>query len=339
MLAQRKSKMLIETRNLTKKYPIRAGGFIWSRKWFTAVDGVNLLIHPGESLALVGESGCGKTTLAHMILALERPTEGAVFFQGKNLNMLSSRELRAARKNIQVIFQDPFSSLNPRMTVEAIVSEPMIIHSFPSKRAQRREKTASLLESVGLSCEHMNRYPHEFSGGQRQRIGIARALALEPKIIIADEPVSALDVSIQAQILNLLKDLQKQYGLSYLFISHDLSVVRYICDRIAVMYLGRIVETAPADLIFSNPQHPYTEALLSAVPVPDPAVQRSRRAIVLKEDVQVLPETDSGCNFRNRCRYAVKECAETTPTLENVPSGRGLQENQHLSACIKDREP
>ena len=332
--------MLIETRNLTKKYPIRAGGFVWSRKWFTAVDGVNILVHPGESLALVGESGCGKTTLARMILALERPTEGAVFFQGKNLNMLSSRELRAARKNIQVIFQDPFSSLNPRMNVEAIVSEPMIIHSSPPGRAQRREKTVSLLEAVGLSCGHMNRYPHEFSGGQRQRIGIARALALDPKIIIADEPVSALDVSIQAQILNLLKDLQKQYGLSYLFISHDLSVVRYLCNRIAVMYLGRIVETAPADRIFSNPQHPYTEALLSAVPVPDPSRQRSRRAIVLKEDVQVIPETDSGCNFRNRCRYAVKECAETIPPLEDVPAERSPQSphSPHLSACHKIKE-
>lgn len=325
--------MLIETRNLTKKYPVSRSGFPWSRKRFTAVDGVNLLIHPGESMALVGESGCGKTTLARMILVLERPTEGTVFFRGKNLNMISSGELRAVRKKIQVIFQDPFSSLNPRMTVEAIVSEPMIIHSSPPGRTQRMERTASLLEAVGLSREHMNRYPHEFSGGQRQRIGIARALALEPEIIIADEPVSALDVSIQAQILNLMKDLRERYGLSYLFISHDLSVVRYLCDTISVMYLGRIVETASADRIFANPQHPYTEALLSAVPVPDPAVQRSRRTVMLKEDVPVLPETDSGCNFRNRCRYAAKECAEIIPPLDDVPFERSSY-GPHRSACI-----
>jgi oligopeptide transport system ATP-binding protein len=281
---------------------------------------------PQESFAVVGESGCGKTTLGRLILALEKPTEGGVIFEGRDLFKLPSAELRKTRRDLQVIFQDPFSSLNPRMTVRQIIEEPFIIHNAYSGPGQKEQRLLHLIDVCGISKNHLSRYPHEFSGGQRQRVGIARALALNPKLIVADEPVSALDVSIQAQILNLLKDLQKEFKLTYVFISHDFSVVRHLCSRIAVMYLGKVVELADSETLFNDPQHPYTEALLSAVPIPDPNIEKRRKRILLTGDVPSPLKPPSGCHFHPRCRYAVESCKTEAPPLDEAKPA-------HWAAC------
>ncbi len=306
---------LLEVRNLVKYFPITKG-FIFQRQVgaVKAVDDLSFTINRGETLGLVGESGCGKTTTGRVILRLMEPTSGEAYFEGRNIFKLAKEELRRLRRDMQIIFQDPYSSLNPRMTVGDIVGEPLEIHNLARGKDKVR-RVQELLEVVGLSPYHANRYPHEFSGGQRQRIGIARALAVNPKLIICDEPVSALDVSIQAQVLNLLQELQKEFGLTYLFIAHDLSVVKHISDRIAVMYLGRIVEIATADEMFENPQHPYTEALLSAVPIPDPALRRER--IILPGDVPSPVNPPKGCRFHTRCLYAQESCRINDPALED----------------------
>ena len=316
--------ILLEVRNLRKYYPVTKG-FIFQRQVgaVKAVDGLNFFIRRGETLGLVGESGSGKTTTGRVILRLQEPTTGEALFEGRNLFSLRKEELRRMRRNMQIIFQDPYSSLNPRMTVGDIIGEPLEIHNMARGRDKVR-RVQELLEVVGLSPYHANRYPHEFSGGQRQRIGIARALAVNPKLIIADEPVSALDVSIQAQVLNLLEELQKEFGLTYLFIAHDLSVVKHISDRIAVMYLGRIVELAETDELFSNPQHPYTEALLSAVPIPDPEMRRER--IILPGDVPSPVNPPPGCPFHTRCLYAQPSCRVDVPPFVDIGGG-------HYVAC------
>jgi len=317
------SDFLLEGRNIVKKYREAGSAFSAGGRQIKVLDGVSLGVLKGQAHGLVGESGCGKTTFSRILLGLEQPTSGSVFMEGRELSSIKASELRLLRRRIQVVFQDPFSSLNPRMTVEDLVAEPLLIHNLAGSRKECHEKVVSALKSVGLSSEILARYPHEFSGGQRQRICIARALVLTPDVIIADEPVSALDVSIQAQILNLLKELRDRTGVSYLFISHDFSVVRFLCDSISVMYMGRIVETAPAEEIFRNPQHPYTEALLAAVPVPDPKIQKARHAVLLN-DVDPLPreELEKGCRFRNRCKYAAASCAEKDPVLEPAGEGR-----------------
>ncbi|MGH2362557.1 MAG: ABC transporter ATP-binding protein [bacterium] len=304
---------ILEVRNLVKHFPITKG-FIVQRQVgaVKAVDGVTFSIRRGETLGLVGESGCGKTTTGRVILRLMEPTSGEALFEGRNIFKLSKEELRKMRRDMQIIFQDPYSSLNPRMTVGDIIGEPLEIHNL-ARGKEKLRRVQELLEVVGLSPYHVNRYPHEFSGGQRQRIGIARALAVNPKLIICDEPVSALDVSIQAQVLNLLQELQKEFGLTYLFIAHDLSVVKHISDRIAVMYLGKIAEIARADEMFENPQHPYTEALLSAVPIPDPGMRRER--IILPGDVPSPVNPPQGCRFHTRCLYARESCSVNEQVL------------------------
>ncbi len=316
--------VILEVRDLVKHFPITKG-FLLQRAVgaVRAVDGVSFTVREGETLGLVGESGCGKTTTGRLILRLMEPTSGEVIFQGRNVFRLNREELRRLRRDMQIIFQDPYSSLNPRMTVGDIVGEPLEIHRLARGREKIR-RVQELLEIVGLSPYHVNRYPHEFSGGQRQRIGIARALAVNPKLVICDEPVSALDVSIQAQVINLLEELQREFKLTYIFIAHDLSVVKHISDRIAVMYLGKIVELAPADELFENPQHPYTEALLSAVPIPDPDVRRER--IILPGDVPSPVNPPSGCRFHTRCMYAVESCRTQEPPFEEVSPG-------HWVAC------
>ena len=316
--------VLLEVRNLRKYYPVTKG-FIFQRQVgaVKAVDDVSFFIRKGETLGLVGESGCGKTTTGRVILRLQEPTHGEALFEGRDIFKLGKEELRRLRRDMQIIFQDPYSSLNPRMTVGDIIGEPLEIHKL-ARGKEKVRRVQELLEVVGLSPYHANRYPHEFSGGQRQRIGIARALAVNPKLIIADEPVSALDVSIQAQVLNLLEELQKEFGLTYLFIAHDLSVVKHISDRIAVMYLGRIVELAAADELFSNPQHPYTEALLSAVPIPNPEMRRER--IILPGDVPSPINPPAGCRFHTRCLYAQPTCKVDDPAFADIGGG-------HYVAC------
>lgn len=303
---------LLEVRNLKKHFPVQKGIFSRTVGYVRAVDGVSFSLPRGETLGLVGESGCGKTTVGRSILRLIEPTSGEVVFNGENLLKLDREELRKKRASIQIIFQDPYSSLNPRMSVGQIIAEPIRNHLHSSHK-ETRDRVASLMEKVGLHPEHKNRYPHEFSGGQRQRIGIARALALNPLLIICDEPVSALDVSIQAQVINLLAQLQEQMDLSYLFISHDLSVVEHISDQVAVMYLGRIVELAKDEELYQNPLHPYTRALLSAVPVPDPEIQKER--LLLTGDVPNPVAPPPGCSFHPRCPQRVDTCALEEPTL------------------------
>ncbi|HEU4400627.1 MAG TPA: dipeptide ABC transporter ATP-binding protein [Candidatus Polarisedimenticolia bacterium] len=311
---------LLEVRDLVKHFPIRRGLFARPSGSVRAVDGVSLRVAPGETLALVGESGSGKTTTGRCILRLLEPTSGAVRFGGVDLLGLSPRDMRRMRRQIQVIFQDPYASLNPRMRVGTIVREPLEIHRIGAGRKERDAMVARLLERVGLDPAAMRRFPHEFSGGQRQRIGVARALALRPRLIVADEPVSALDVSVQAQVINLLIDLQEEFGIAYLFIAHDLAVVERIADRVAVMYLGRIAEEAPVEAIFKNPLHPYTKALLQAIPVPDP--DRARTREVLRGDLPSPADPPPGCRFQTRCPVAIEVCRRVDPPLVEVAPGR-----------------
>jgi oligopeptide transport system ATP-binding protein len=305
-----------------------SGGVLGRRRGHVkAVDGVSFTLGAGEVLGLVGESGSGKTTVGRTILRLIEPTSGEIRFEGQDIAGLAPAGLKEFRRRAQPIFQDPFASLDPRMRVEQIVAEPLVVHGLAANAGDRRAQVAELLTQVGLSADHMTRYPHEFSGGQRQRIGIARALAVKPELIVADEPVSALDVSIQAQVVNLLRELQQKLGLALLFIAHDLAVVEYISDRILVMYLGKVMELAPSDVLCRQPRHPYTEALLSAVPVPDP--DRRGKRIVLQGDIPSPINPPSGCVFRTRCPYAIAECAREVPVLREVSPG-------HFKACIRD---
>ncbi|MBH5336818.1 dipeptide ABC transporter ATP-binding protein [Streptomyces pactum] len=326
---------ILEVRDLAKLYPLTQG-IVLKKKIgaVRAVDTVSFDLGRGETLGVVGESGCGKSTLARLLVHLERPTSGTIRFKGEDVTRLSGRALKAVRRNIQMVFQDPYTSLNPRMTVGDIIGEPFEIHPEVAPKGDRRRRVQELLDVVGLNPEYINRYPHQFSGGQRQRIGIARGLALRPEIIVADEPVSALDVSVQAQVVNLLERLQDEFDLSYLFIAHDLSVVRHISDRVAVMYLGRFVEIGTDAQIYRHPTHPYTQALLSAVPVPDPAARAGRERILLSGDVPSPANPPSGCRFRTRCWKARERCAEQVPLLA-VPT---LFRNtgapvDHPSAC------
>jgi len=311
---------LVSVRGLIKHFPVEGTDDV-----VRAVDGVSFHIYSGETLGLVGESGCGKSTVGRCLLRLIEPTAGEVNFLGRDVLSLDRKELRELRREMQIIFQDPYASLNPRMKIGDIVGEPLVIHKQGSS-SERRERVAELLRRVGLDPDYMNRYAHEFSGGQRQRIGVARTLALNPKLIVADEPVSALDVSVQAQVVNLLQELQEEFKLTYLFISHGLAVVEHISDRVAVMYLGRIVEIATAADLYANPLHPYTQALLSAIPIPDP--QQKRKRIILQGDVPTPINPPSGCRFRTRCPIAIEECAHIDPELREVGSG-------HQVACIR----
>ena len=309
---------LLEVSGLKRHFPVDDGIFSRQNRSVKAVDGVDLTIAPGEALGLVGESGCGKTTLGRNIVRLDKPTEGVIRFEGVDIAGFEDRDLKPYRRQIQIIFQNPFSSLNPRLTVGNMLMEPLMLHGMKDK-AERRARAQELLELVGLGAQHFDRYPHEFSGGQRQRLGIARALALRPKLIVCDEPVSALDVSIQSQIINLLRELQEEFDLSYLFISHDLSVVEHMCDRVAVMYLGRIVEMAPAGELYRKTYHPYTRALLSALPVPDPTVEVEE--IILEGSVPSPVNPPPGCHFSTRCPFAKPECSAATPELREFEPG------------------
>jgi len=323
------SDILVNVRDLKMYFPVTAG-LIFQRKIadVKAVDGLSFEVKRGETLGLVGESGCGKSTTGRAILQLYKPTAGSVDFGGTELTKLKGNDLRRMRRRMQMIFQDPYASLNPRMSVGSIIGEPLQIHGLSKGGAARRERIQELMRVVGLNPYYANRYPHEFSGGQRQRIGIARALAVEPDFIVADEPVSALDVSIQAQIINLMEDLQHQFGLTYLFIAHDLSVVRHISDRVGVMYLGKMMEMADRNELYENPLHPYTKALLSAVPVPDPSVENSRERIILTGDVPSPLRPPPGCVFNTRCPIAIEECRQVLPEWRDVGGG-------HMVACIR----
>jgi oligopeptide transport system ATP-binding protein len=316
---------LVEVRDVKKYFPIRKGLLQREVARVHAVDDVTFAVREGETLGLVGESGCGKSTLGRTIVRLLEPTAGQVLFQGRDISKLGRRELRPLRREMQIVFQDPYASLNPRKRVGAIIGSPLQIHGIGDAKS-RRKQVRELLETVGLSPEHYNRFPHEFSGGQRQRIGVARALALRPKLVVADEPVSALDVSIQSQMLNLLDDLQQEFQLTYVFIAHDLGVVRHVSDRIAVMYLGKIVELAPAEELYDRPIMPYSEALLSAVPIPDPDLSEKRERIVLEGDVPSPINPPSGCRFHPRCRYMTDICTQVEPPLTDYGNG-------HLAAC------
>jgi peptide/nickel transport system ATP-binding protein/oligopeptide transport system ATP-binding protein len=312
---------LVEVRDLVKHFPITRGILIQHRIGAVqAVDGVSFDVHRGETLGIVGETGCGKSTTAKLVMRLLDATSGEVRFEGQEITRLKGAPMKAVRREMQMIFQDPYSSLNPRKTIGSIIAEPFAIHSLEKETGQRKRAVQELMETVGLNPEHYNRYPHEFSGGQRQRIGVARALALKPKLLIADEPVSALDVSIQAQVLNLLRDMQRQFGLTLVFIAHDLSVVRHMCDRVAVMYLGKIVEIGPGDALYGFPRHPYTGALLSAVPVPDPSASPSERR-VLSGDVPSPANPPRACRFHTRCPKAQALCSQQEPLLQERDSG------------------
>ena len=315
---------LLEVRDVVKHYPVTGGIFLRQIASVKAVDGVSLGILPGETLGLVGESGCGKSTLGRIILRLEEPTRGDILFQGESILGYDAEKMRKLRREMQIIFQDPFSSLNPRKNVAHIVGEPLFVHGM-TDRQEREARVLELLQVVGLKKEHMRRYPHQFSGGQRQRIGVARALALNPKLIICDEAVSALDVSIRGQVINLLQDLQKEFGLTYLFISHDLSVVEHISDRVAVMYLGKLVELTDAETLYKTPLHPYTQALLSAAPIPDP--RRKKKRVILTGDVPSPISPPPGCRFHTRCLYAKEICRDQEPPLREVRI-------DHFAACI-----
>ena len=319
-MSENKSEIILDVQNLKKYFPVRSG---FKNLTLKAVDGVSFSIGKGETLGLVGESGCGKTTVGRTLLHLYKPTGGKVIFEGEEV---TEKNINEMRKKMQMVFQDPYSSLNPRMTVEDIIGEPLDVHHLYANKSERREKVLSLMELVGLNSEHATRYAHEFSGGQRQRIGIARALAVKPDFIVCDEPVSALDVSIQAQIINMFEELQEKLGLSYLFIAHDLLVVQHISKRIAVMYLGKLVEIADADELCNHPIHPYSISLLSAVPIPDPKIERNRKRIVLEGDVPSPLAMPEGCPFRTRCKYATEKCSKEMPQLTD----RG---NGHFAAC------
>jgi oligopeptide transport system ATP-binding protein len=321
--------IILQAENLVKYYPIKAGVLRRTVGQVKALDGVSFELYKGETLGIVGESGCGKSTLARMLMRLEEPTAGKLIFDGVDVYSQKGGAMRRLRRDIQIVFQDPYTSLNPRKTVGDIVGEPFEIHTDVLPKRDRRQRVEQLLELVGLNPEHINRYPHQFSGGQRQRIGIARGLALNPKVIICDEPVSALDVSVQAQVVNLLEDLQRRLGLAYIFIAHDLSVVRHISNRVGVMYLGKLVELGDEDQIYSRPTHPYTQALLSAVPLPDPTMRNLREQIVLTGDVPRPANPPSACRFHTRCWKAQEICSIEEPLLIERPDG----ESAHVSAC------
>ena len=326
-MSENKNRPLVEVKNLKEYFDINMGFF--RSKPLKAVDDVSFTINKGETLGLVGESGCGKTTVGRTILHLYKPTAGEVIFDGKPIR--TKQDIQEFRKKATMVFQDPYSSLNPRMTVSDIVDEPLDVHKLYSSKQERQERILELMGYVGLNSEHASRYAHEFSGGQRQRIGIARALAVNPEFIVCDEPVSALDVSIQAQVINMFDDLQDKLGLTYLFIAHDLLVVRHISDRIAVMYLGKMVELAEANEIYNHPLHPYSQSLLSAVPVPDPKIARANQRIALTGDIPSPLNAPSGCPFRTRCRYATEACAQSMPPFEEVAPG-------HFVACHRVKE-
>jgi len=317
---------ILQVKHLKKYFPIKRGGFLKKETVFVkAIDDISFNVKKGGTLGLVGETGSGKTTVGRTIIRLYKPTSGQIIFNGTDVSNLNENKMQKVRKEIQMIFQDPYASLDPRLTVEEIVTEPMEIHNLYTPE-KRREKARELLNVIGLNPEHLNRFPHEFSGGQRQRIGLARALAVEPQFLICDEPVSALDVSIQAQIINTFEDLQEQFGLTYLFISHDIAMVKHISDDIAVMYLGRVMETAPSNEIYKHPLHPYTQALMTAVPIPDPQAEKKRVRILLEGDISSNINLPKGCRFRPRCKYAKKICEEIEPELKE-------KETNHFAAC------